>query len=149
MVSVSVWYFIVNTVHIFLFVRKVEEMDERINSGQDKKYDGRCSVDAFERVYIGIAGQVDELQSACNAYCNVLVKYDWVEHKEGPSIESNLHVSDKLVVRFSACLFQPKHQVNHQCKHQIYGSGKSNVVNVSEKRDVMVVFLVLSRRVVV
>jgi hypothetical protein len=58
-------------------------------------------------------------------------------------------VSDKLVIGLSACFFKLEDQVHNQRKQEVESSRKSNVINVSEKCDIVVVVLVLCRCVVV
>jgi hypothetical protein len=61
MVSVSIRDFIVNAVHIFFFVGKVEEMNQRISSCQNKTYDRCCGVNPSEGILIGVTRQIDKL----------------------------------------------------------------------------------------
>lgn len=58
-------------------------------------------------------------------------------------------MSDKLVIGLSACLFKLEDQINNQGKHKVENSRESNIINVSEKCNIVVVVLVLSRCVVV
>jgi hypothetical protein len=58
-------------------------------------------------------------------------------------------VSDKLVIGLSACLFKLEDQINNQGKHKVENSRESNIINVSEKCNIVVVVLVLSRCIVV
>lgn len=149
MIAVSIGYFIINTVHVFLFVRQIKETHNWISSCENKGYHSGNPIDRSERILIGIARKVNKLQSASNTDRNVLIENNWVENEERSSVESDFHVPEEFVRGWPSALLNFEDYVNHWSKDKIKSCSKANIVNVSEKGDVMMIVLVLGRGIVV
>jgi len=124
-------------------------MKQRISGRQNKAYDGSCCINPLERIRIGVTWEINKLQSTGNASGDVLVENNRVKYKKRPSIKCYLHVSEELVTRRSAYFIWAEKAVHYQCEGQVYGSSKSDVVDVPEKCYVVMIVLVLCRGIVV
>ncbi len=72
-------------------------MHNRIYGCYNKSDDGSSCINTSKWILICVADQVNKLQSACNANCDVLIENNRVKHKVWPSKECNFQMSDKSV----------------------------------------------------
>ncbi len=93
MVSISEFDFLLrDRVELGSLKLQVEVVDEGVDSCKNESNDGGYGIDGVEWLLVSTVHQVDELQAAGKASCDILVENYGIEVEEGPAIESYPHV---------------------------------------------------------
>lgn len=125
----------------------VDVEDGRVESSENKSDDTGSCIDACECRFVSAGLKVEELEAASQADSEVLVENERVEEEHWPASEDNSKMPEEymLTVLFDI-LEQAMKNDEDKCQDS---EGHSHIINVPEKRDVLVVMLVLRRSIVV